>query len=65
MRAGDRRPSRVVAQEAEASRLINLVCGRKALGRKCPGFFVDLRSNENATVLVRQFLLRGLFAEIF
>ena len=32
---------------------------------KCSGFFVGLRSNENDTVLERQFLLRGLFVEIF
>ena len=37
----------------------------KTLGRKCSGFFVGLRSNENDTVLERQFLLRGLFVEIF
>jgi len=29
------------------------------------GSFVGLRSNENGTVLERQFLLRGLFVEIF
>ena len=40
MRAGDRRPSCVVAQEAEASRLINLVCGELTLGRNARSFLL-------------------------
>ena len=35
------------------------------IGDAARGFFVGLRSNENGTVLERQFLLRGLFVEIF
>ena len=52
-----------LAQEAEASRLINLGRGRSTLGRKLGGFLLAERSNENGTVLERQFLLRGLFEQ--
>ena len=37
----------------------------KPSGENARGFFVDLRPNENGSVLERQFLPRDLFAEIF
>jgi hypothetical protein len=37
----------------------------QSLRTKARGFLLAIRSNENGTVVERQFLLRGLFVETF